>query len=159
MIGLQSQSSFTFWLKIHIFFFFFLLWLYSPILALGRLHETFRFISFTRSRTVGRTPWTGDQLVARPLLPAPGDCGDGELGGMNGFGRGNGSTRSKPAPTSLCSQEIPLARPGHEPGPPRWKIATNRFSFVAAVKIHIFFKLLLHFSSSETSRREKITVR
>jgi hypothetical protein len=53
---------------------FFFLWLYSPILGLGRLHETFRFISVTKSRTVGRTPWTGDQLVARPLLTAPGDC-------------------------------------------------------------------------------------
>jgi hypothetical protein len=34
----------------------FSLWLYSPILGLGRLHETFRFITVTRSRTVGRTP-------------------------------------------------------------------------------------------------------
>jgi hypothetical protein len=50
---------------------FFPLWLYSLILGLGRLHETFRFISVTRSRTVDRIPWTGDQLVARPLLTAP----------------------------------------------------------------------------------------
>jgi hypothetical protein len=28
------------------------LWLYSPILGLGRLRETFSFISVTRSRTV-----------------------------------------------------------------------------------------------------------
>jgi hypothetical protein len=35
----------------------------QPNSGLGRLHET----SVTRSRTVGRTPWTGDQLVARPL--------------------------------------------------------------------------------------------
>jgi hypothetical protein len=46
------------------------LWLYSPSLGLGRLHETFRFISVTRSRTIGRTPWTGDQVVTRPLLTA-----------------------------------------------------------------------------------------
>jgi hypothetical protein len=40
--------------------------------------------------TVGRTLWTGDQVVARTLLTAPGDCGgDDEVGGMNGFGRGN----------------------------------------------------------------------
>jgi hypothetical protein len=52
--------------------YFFSLWLYSPILGLGRLHETFRFISVTRSRTVSRTPWTGDQLVARLLLVCPG---------------------------------------------------------------------------------------
>jgi hypothetical protein len=39
----------------------------QPNPGLGPLHETFRFTSVTRSRTVGRTPWTGDQLVARPL--------------------------------------------------------------------------------------------
>jgi hypothetical protein len=39
---------------------FFVLWLCSPILGLGRLHDTFRFISVTSSRTVSRTPWTGD---------------------------------------------------------------------------------------------------
>jgi hypothetical protein len=41
------------------------LWLYSPILGFGRLHETFRFISVTRSKTVGGTTWTGDQLVVK----------------------------------------------------------------------------------------------
>jgi hypothetical protein len=30
--------------------------------------------------------------------------------------------------------QIPLARPGHEPGPPRWKPPTNRFSYGAASK-------------------------
>jgi hypothetical protein len=39
----------------------------QPNSGLGRFHESFRFTSVTRSRTVGRTPWTGDQLVARPL--------------------------------------------------------------------------------------------
>jgi hypothetical protein len=100
----------------------FFLWLYSPILGIGRLHETFRFISVTRSRIVSRTPWTGDELVARTLLTAPGDCDDdGEVGGMNGFGRGNRSTRREPAPTPLCPPQIPLARPGRELGPPRWE--------------------------------------
>jgi hypothetical protein len=51
-------------------------------LGLGCLHETFRFISVTRSRTVGRTPWTCGQLVPRTLLTAPGDCDDGEVGGV-----------------------------------------------------------------------------
>jgi hypothetical protein len=67
---------------------YFFLWPYSPILGLDRLRETFRFISVTRSRTAGRTPWTGDQLVARPLLPAPDVCDD-EVSKMNGFDRGN----------------------------------------------------------------------
>jgi hypothetical protein len=35
--------------------------------GLGRLYETFRVTSVTRSRIVGRAPWTDDQLVARPL--------------------------------------------------------------------------------------------
>jgi hypothetical protein len=39
----------------------------QPNLGLSRLHETFRFASVTRPRRVGRSPWTGDQLVARPL--------------------------------------------------------------------------------------------
>jgi hypothetical protein len=40
------------------------------------------------------------------IVPAPGDCEDGEIGGMNG--RGNRSTRRKPAPTPLCPPQIPL---------------------------------------------------
>jgi hypothetical protein len=35
--------------------------IYSPLLGLGR------FFSFLISYTVGRSPWTRDQLVARPL--------------------------------------------------------------------------------------------
>jgi hypothetical protein len=50
-----------------------------------------------------------------------GDCEDGEVGGMNGFGKLNRSTRRKPASMQLCPPQIPLARPGHEPGPPRWE--------------------------------------
>jgi hypothetical protein len=41
-----------------------------------------------------------------PIVPAPDDCEDGEIGGMNG--RGNRSTRTKPAPTPLCVPQIPL---------------------------------------------------
>jgi hypothetical protein len=55
------------------------------------------------------------------VLYGPGDYEDGEVGGMNGFGMGNRSTRRKPAPTPLCPPQIPLARPGREPGPPRWE--------------------------------------
>jgi hypothetical protein len=36
------------------------LWFYSPLLDLGR------FFQFLNLYTVGRTPWTGDQPVARP---------------------------------------------------------------------------------------------
>jgi hypothetical protein len=42
-----------------------------------------------------------------PILPAPGNCEDGEFGGMK-IGRGNRSTRIKPAPVPLCPPQIPL---------------------------------------------------
>jgi hypothetical protein len=41
-----------------------------------------------------------------PIVPAPSDCEDGELGGMKN-GRENRSTRRKPAPTLLCPPQIP----------------------------------------------------
>jgi hypothetical protein len=63
----------------------------------------------------------GDQHVARTLLTAPGDCDDGEAGGMNGSGTGNRSTRRKPALTPLCPPEIQIARPRREPRPPLWE--------------------------------------
>jgi hypothetical protein len=59
-----------------------------------------------------------------PIVPAPGDCDDGEFGGMK-IGRGNRSTRRKPAPAPLYPPQIPLARPGLQPGPPRWEAATS----------------------------------
>jgi hypothetical protein len=55
-----------------------------------------------------------------PIVPDPGDCDDKEFGGMK-IGRGNRSTRRKPALAPLCPPQIPLARPGLEPGPPRWE--------------------------------------
>jgi hypothetical protein len=42
----------------------------------------------------------GTAATDRPVVPAPGDYDDGEIGGM--IGRGNRSTRRKPAPVPLC---------------------------------------------------------
>jgi hypothetical protein len=42
-----------------------------------------------------------------PIVPASGVCEDGEFGGIK-IGRGNGSTRRKPAPAPLCPPQIPL---------------------------------------------------
>jgi hypothetical protein len=42
-----------------------------------------------------------------PIVPAPGDCGVSEFGGMK-IGRGNRSTRRKPAPAPLCPSQVPL---------------------------------------------------
>jgi hypothetical protein len=42
-----------------------------------------------------------------PIVSASGDYDDGEIGGMK-IGRGNRSTRRKPAPAPLCAPQIPL---------------------------------------------------
>jgi hypothetical protein len=55
-----------------------------------------------------------------PIVPAPGDYDDGEIGGMMIDG-GNGSTWRKPAPVPLCPPQTPHAFSGSEPGPPRWE--------------------------------------
>jgi hypothetical protein len=57
----------------------------------------------------------GDQLgplgtaaTNRPIVPAPADYDDGELGRMM-IGRGDRSTRRKPAPVPLCPPKTPHA--------------------------------------------------
>jgi hypothetical protein len=42
-----------------------------------------------------------------PIVPAPGDCEDGEFGGMK-IGKGNRSIRRKPTPAPICPPQIPL---------------------------------------------------
>jgi hypothetical protein len=49
----------------------------------------------------------GTAATTRPIVPAPGDYDDGEIGGM--IGRGNRSTRRKPAPVPLCPPQTPHA--------------------------------------------------
>jgi hypothetical protein len=44
----------------------------------------------------------GTAATNRPIVPAPGDYDDGEIGGM--IVRRNRSIRRKPAPVPLCSQ-------------------------------------------------------
>jgi hypothetical protein len=50
----------------------------------------------------------GTAATNRPIVPAPGDYDDGEIGGML-IGRGNRSTRRKPAPVLLCPPLTPHA--------------------------------------------------
>jgi hypothetical protein len=50
----------------------------------------------------------GTSATYWPIVPAPGDCGDGKFEGMNG--RGNRSSRRKPAQAPLCPPQITLAQ-------------------------------------------------
>jgi hypothetical protein len=73
----------------------------------------------------------GTSATYWPIVPAPGDCEDGEFGGMNG--RGNRSTRRKPAPAPLFPPQNPTwPEPGLNPGRRVGKPATNCFSYGAA---------------------------
>jgi hypothetical protein len=49
----------------------------------------------------------GTAATSRPIVPAPGDYDDGEIGGM--IDRGKRSTRRKPAPVPLCTPQTPHA--------------------------------------------------
>jgi hypothetical protein len=49
----------------------------------------------------------GNAATNWPIVPAPGDHDDGEIGGM--ISRGNRSTRRKPAPVPLCPPQTPYA--------------------------------------------------
>jgi hypothetical protein len=49
----------------------------------------------------------GTAATNGPIVPAPGDYDDGEIGGM--IGRGNRSTRRKPAPVQHCPPQTPYA--------------------------------------------------
>jgi hypothetical protein len=49
----------------------------------------------------------GTAAANRPIVPAPCDYDDGEIGGM--IGRGNRSARRKPAPVQLCPPPTPHA--------------------------------------------------
>jgi hypothetical protein len=69
----------------------------------------------------------GTTATNRPIMPAPGDYDNGVIYGMM-FGRGNRSTRRKPAPVPLCPPQIPHVCPDANPGRRGGKIATNRLS-------------------------------
>jgi hypothetical protein len=49
----------------------------------------------------------GTAATNRPIVPAPGEYGDGEIGKM--ICRANRSTRRKPAPVVLCPAQTPHA--------------------------------------------------
>jgi hypothetical protein len=73
----------------------------------------------------------GSAATNRPIVPAPGDYDDGEIGGM--IGKGNRSTQRKPAPMPLLSTINPTCCPDASPGLRGGKPATNRLSYGTAL--------------------------
>jgi hypothetical protein len=55
-----------------------------------------------------------------PIVPAPGECEDGEFGGIK-IGMGNRSAQRKPAPTHFVHHKSHLTRPGLEPRLTWWE--------------------------------------
>jgi hypothetical protein len=67
-----------------------------------------------------------------PIVPGQDDDdGCGAVGGMR-IGRGNRSTRRRPAPVPLCPPQITYDDVGSNPGRLCGKLATNSLSFGTA---------------------------
>jgi hypothetical protein len=81
----------------------------------------------------------GTAAIYCPIVPAPGDCEDGEFFGGMKIGKGNRSTRRKPTNPTWPD-------PGLNPGRRGGKPATNRLSygaaFVIALNLGIVFSYL-----------------
>jgi hypothetical protein len=75
--------------------------------------------------------WSQIGATNMPIVPAPGDYDNGEIGGM--IGRGNRSTRRNPAPVPLCPPQTPHACPDANTGRRGGKPATNHLSYGTAV--------------------------
>jgi hypothetical protein len=73
----------------------------------------------------------GTAATNKPIVPASGDYGDGQIGGMM-IGKGNLSTWRKPAPMPRCPPQTPHARLDANPGRRGEKPATNRLSYGTA---------------------------
>jgi hypothetical protein len=72
----------------------------------------------------------GTAATNRPIVPAPVDYDDGEIGGM--IGRGNRSTQRKPAPVPLCPPQTPTCCPDANPGRRCGNPASNLLSYGTA---------------------------
>jgi hypothetical protein len=72
-----------------------------------------------------------------PIVPAQGDCEDGEFGEIK-IGRGNRGTHRKPAPAPLCPPQISLVRPGSNPGRSGGKPATHPLNYGAAFIVSMY---------------------
>jgi hypothetical protein len=89
------------------------------------------FILWGGTKSLGTAATSG--LLYKPQMIDEDDCG--AICGMK-TGRGNRSTRRKPAPAPLCPPQIPHDQTrARTPGRRGWKPANNRLSYGAALDI------------------------
>jgi hypothetical protein len=72
----------------------------------------------------------GTAVTNRPIVPAPGDYGDGEIGGMIGWGKPKYS--EKICPSAAFSTTNPTCCPDANSGRRCGKPASNRLSYGTA---------------------------
>jgi hypothetical protein len=80
----------------------------------------------------------GTSAIYWPTVPAPGDCEDGEFGGMNWLGKPKYSEKTCPGAT-LSTTNPTLPDPGSNPGRRSGKPATNRLSY-GATKVYTYIE-------------------
>jgi hypothetical protein len=64
----------------------------------------------------------GTAATNSPIVPAPDDYDEGEIGGMM-IGRRNPSTQTKTCPSAALSTTNTTCLPGREQGPPLWEVS------------------------------------
>jgi hypothetical protein len=76
----------------------------------------------------------GTYAIYWPIVPASGDCEDGEFGGINWQGEPKYSEKTCPGAT-LSTKNPTWPDPGSNPGRRGGKPATNRLSYGAAMTL------------------------
>jgi hypothetical protein len=79
---------------------------YYTSFLLWRSRQQVMFLNFFNSHSGVHTGSTQHVCHFWPIEPAPGDCEDGEFGGIK-IGWGKLSTQRKPAPAPLCPPQLP----------------------------------------------------
>jgi hypothetical protein len=98
----------------------------------------------------------GTEATNRPIVLTPGDYDDGEIGGM--IGRGNRTTRRKPAPNAALSATNPTCYPDENTGRRGGKPATNRLSYGMAISIDLILPASMWFGVDSASNRNEYQV-
>jgi hypothetical protein len=93
----------------------------------------------------------GTTATNKPIVPAPVDYDKGEIGGMM-IGRGNRSTKRKPASVPLCPPQTPHACTDANPGRRVANPAPNRLSYGTALPTK---NLYTHFNKYADRRIRK----